>query len=431
MRESFGAAGPAGTDRAPLTGSAARDALFARALARPVLTLTLIYLGTRVLALIALAVAAQWFQLPAGVGHLDPGIGDLMMSWDSQWYLRIAADGYPHPLPVDPDTGRITYSAWAFFPAFPMLVRALMALGLPFLGAAVALNVLLGWICVLLIWRIFATPVHAARQAERARLALVAAALWCCYPATGILLVPYSEALGMALIAAAILLLLRRSYWLAALVLLALAFTRAVAPAVGIVVLTHLIARWRDEGRALPFRGSRAAVLALCASVVVSAIAWPAYVGLATGRSSAFFDVQAAWGQRPQVGPFVLWLDWAWVNRGTFGVVLLVGVVAAYLCLVLGRHGRWLPLEVRAWALAYPLYLLAVVRPITSMWRFLLLDFPLAALLASVAMRTSTGGQVVPHWRRRMLVLAIPLVLGMLWWTTEFLTYVPWDDSPP
>ena len=88
-------------------------------------------------------------------------------------------------------------------------------------------------------------------------------------------------------------------------------------------------------------------------------------------------------------------------------------------------------MEVRAWAYAYPLYLFAVVRPITSMWRFLVLDFPLAALVASVAMRTSTGGPIVGHWRRRVLMLALPLVVGMFWWTATLLTYVPWGASPP
>ena len=76
--------------------------------------------------------------------------------------------------------------------------------------------------------------------------------------------------------------------------------------------------------------------------------------------------------------------------------------MATYIALILGRHGRWLAVELRVWALAYPLYLLAVVRPITSMWRFLLLDFPIAAVVASVAMRTSTGAKVVTHWRRRV-----------------------------
>ena len=91
---------------------------------------------------------------------------------------------------------------------------------------------------------------------------------------------------------------------------------------------------------------------------------------------------------------------------------MLVALAATYVALVLGRHGRWICIEARAWALAYPLYLFAVVRPITSMWRFLLLDFPLAALLASVAMRTANGQEVVPHWRRRVAVVLLVAVGG-------------------
>ena len=104
--------------------------------------------------------------------------------------------------------------------------------------------------------------------------------------------------------------------------------------------------------------------------------------------------------------------------------------LATYVALVLGRHGRWICIEARAWALAYPLYLFAVVRPITSMWRFLLLDFPLAALLASVAMRTAngrascrTGAAGSPScWRRRRRAV---------WWTCALLVYTPWGSFPP
>ena len=95
-----------------------------------------------------------------------------------------------------------------------------------------------------------------------------------------------------------------------------------------------------------------------------------------------------------------------------FGVLLIVGIVIAYLSLVAGRHGRWLAVEARAWALAYPLYLLAVVRPITSMGRFLLLDFPVAALVPSVGMRTSSGGAVVRHLSRHLVELDPRLARG-------------------
>ena len=198
-------------------------------------------------------------------------------------------------------------------------------------------------------------------------------------------------------------------------------------------MLIHLVVRWREE-RAVgvrPLAGQWPKVVVMLGALAVSAVAWPAVAGLATGVPTAFFDVQAAWGQKPAEGPFVLWFEWAWDAKGIFGVVVLVALAATYVALVLGRHGRWLSIEMRAWALAYPFFLFAVVRPITSMWRFLLLDIPLAALVASVAMRTANGQRVVPHWRRRVGVVVALLVVGIAWWTTSLLTYTPWGSFPP
>ena len=75
-----------------------------------------------------MGVAAVWFQTPAGVGHVDPNVADILGGWDGVWYQRIAQTGYPVPLPADPDTGLLTYSEWAFYPVFPFLVRGLMVL---------------------------------------------------------------------------------------------------------------------------------------------------------------------------------------------------------------------------------------------------------------------------------------------------------------
>jgi hypothetical protein len=166
-------------------------------------------------------------------------------------------------------------------------------------------------------------------------------------------------------------------------------------------------------------------------ATAVSGVAWPVLVGVVSGLPWAFFDVQAAWGQQPDRGPFVLWLAWGWEERGVFGVAVIVALVLTYVALVLGRHGRWLAIELRVWALAYPLYLLAVVRPITSMWRFLILDFPVAALLASVTMRTSSGTSVVAHWRRRVAVVVVAMGVGVFWFTAALLTYTPWGADPP
>lgn len=403
------------------------------ALRHPVWFLLVAYAATRVVALVAMWVAATWFQTAAGVGHLNPTVGDILGGWDGIWYERIAREGYPVPLPADPRTGLLTYSAWAFYPAFPMLVRALMAVGLPFLAAAVALNLVLGAVATVLVWRCLRFALHAAPQPARERLALVAAALWCLYPATGILVMPYTEALAAVLIAWSLLLLMQRRYGGVALVAVALGVTRAAAPAIACAAVAHLALRWRDDrARGVPpLAGQRLAAVLMLGATAVSSVLWPVVVGLASGLPMAFFDVQAAWGQKPESGPFVLWLSWAWDAHGIVGVLVLVSLVATYIALVLGRHGRWLAIELRVWALAYPLYLLAVVRPITSMWRFLLLDFPITALVASVAMRTSTGARVVSHWRRRVAVVAAASLVGLFWFTCTLLTYVPWGAAPP
>ena len=198
--------------------SAGRHALGARALHHPVLTLLLVYLISRVVALLALWVAATWFQNPAGVGHADPGLGDMFGLWDGIWYERIVRDGYPVPLPVDADTGAVTYSAWAFYPLYPYLVKAVMVTGLPFAWPGGLLNLVLGGLAAVLIRAVLRSGVHADRQPQRDRLALVAACLWCFYPTTAVMLKPYTEALAVAIVAGALLLLVRRQYLLVAVV---------------------------------------------------------------------------------------------------------------------------------------------------------------------------------------------------------------------
>ena len=412
---------------------AGRHHLGGVALAHPVMAIVTVYAVSRLVAVAAMWVAATWFQNPAGVGHLDPNVGDLISLWDSEWYETIASEGYPVPLPADPDTGKLTYSAWAFYPLFPFLVKGLMVLGLPFTVAAVGLNVVLGAVGAVLIWAVFRHGLHAQPQPGRDRLALVAACLWCFYPATGVMLKPYTEPLAVVLVAASLLFLMRRRYAVVAALAVPLGFTRGVAAAIGCAALVHLVVRIREEREAgvAPLRGDRIGAALMLVVTGLSGIAWPVVAGVVSGIPTAFFDVQEAWGQKPASGPFVLWFQWAWDSRGLAGVVVLVALSATYIALILGRHGRWLPVEVRAWAVAYPLYLFAVVRPITSMWRFLLLDFPIAALLASVAMRTSTGERIVTHWRRRVAVLLVPVVLGLVWWTCALLTYTPWGSRPP
>lgn len=304
----------------PLTG-AGRHRLAQVALAHPVRTVILVHLVSRIVAWLVLEVAARGFQNPAGVDTLDPTAVDLLPLWDSKWYEHIARHGYPVPLPLDPQTGRFTYSAWAFYPLFPLLMRGLDAIGVPFIAGALVLNVVLSTLAAVLIWATLHQGTHADPQPQRARLALVAACLWSFYPATPVMLKPYTEALAMVLIAASLWALLRRRYLLVALLSVPLGFTRGVAPALGLAALVHLVVRWREDRRAGldPLRGARVAAVVMLVMTGLSGVAWPLVAGWVSGIPSAFFEVQAAWGMQPSAGPFRLWLQWAWDSKGFSG----------------------------------------------------------------------------------------------------------------
>ena len=112
----------------------------------------------------------------------------------------------------------------------------------------------------------------------------MAAGLWCFYPTTAVMLKPYTEALAVALVAGALLMLIRRNYLLVALVAIPLGFARGVAPALGVAVLIHLVVRWREDRAAgvPPLLGQRWRALVMLAAVGVSGVAWPVVASVAT-----------------------------------------------------------------------------------------------------------------------------------------------------
>lgn len=405
------------------------DALIGWCDRRPVRAVLVVYALSRLVALAALAVAASR-QSPTGVGHLDPGLLDMFGLWDGEWYDRIAREGYPRDLPLDPVTGRVTYNAWAFYPLLPALLAPFAALGLPTAAVGAVLGLGFGAVAAVLAHRLLLSG-PAGSAGARGRWALLAVAVWCLLPATPVLLQPYTEAPAAALLFGALLAIRRGRLVLAGALSLVLGLTRAVAPALAVVVVVALVLEWRTarrEGRPL-LSGRRRDAAFLLGSVGVSAVLWPVLAGVVTGVPTAFLQTQAAWGQRPGEGPYLAWLEWAWTGHGLLGVAVLLGVVAAYLGLVLGRYGEPLGPVLRAFAVAYPLYLLAVVAPITSLWRFALLDLPLCGIAASLALgagRRPARGRLL----RVGLLLAL-LVGGVLVWTVELWTFEPFGSSPP
>ncbi|GMA18445.1 DUF3117 domain-containing protein [Arsenicicoccus piscis] len=295
--------------------------------------------------------------------------------WDGTWYRRIAEHGYPATLPVDA-LGQVQQSEWAFYPLFPLLARALMTVtGLGFPAVASTLALVLGAVAAVLIALLL-------RRWLPDRLALVALACWCTYLATPTLQLAYTESMALALLAAFLALVLRRSWWAAAAVALVLGLARPIALPLAIVGLAACLQRWHGR-RAQPLRrGEATAMAAMLASCGIAGLLWPGLAWLGTGIPDAYTQTMSAWRAGHEIHAFTPW----WHNARFFfgdvwGPVLLVVLPVLYLVVVLGPWARPVDLVVRVWLLAYPLYLGAVLDPISSTYRYLLPLFPVAAIL--------------------------------------------------
>ncbi|WP_242682009.1 hypothetical protein [Desertivibrio insolitus] len=298
--------------------------------------------------------------------------------WDARWYSVIAFGLYPSELPRTTD-GHVEENAWAFMPAYPLLVRGLVAVtGLPFATLAVATSVLFGLGFALAAYRLFAL-----RLPEGSALFAVAVVL--AAPTSPVLQVGYAESMQLFLLAVALYLLLTRRYLLLAAVVPVLALTRPTGLALALALGLHVGWRWWREREGFPARERRHALVAT-AVAVLSGFAWMAVAGLATGELWAYPDTELAWRSdyigRVDLVPFegfVLGMLW-WF--GPVGVPLLVALLALGVVVLLLPWTRRLGPDLRLWVGSYGLYLLAVFFPQSSLWRLLMPLFPLAGALA-------------------------------------------------
>ena len=348
------------------------------------------------------------------------------LMWDGSWYQDVAEHGYPRTLPLN-SLGQVRQNAWAFYPLFPVLARGLMVVtGAPWQDVAPILAIVLGAAAMIVIYRLVERGAPRA-VAERPRLPLVTVALVSFFPTAVVLQSAYTESLALLLIAGVLLALVERRYSIATVLVLALGLTRAVALPMALVVLVHAYWRWR-AARAGSERLARRDVVGLgglLAACAVAGLGWQFVCGAVTGVSDGYLQTQAAWRGRPDVVPFVPWLDIARWRFGEWGPFVLVAVFALFTALLLSRPARRLGVELRTWPAAYLLYLVAVIEPGTSLARFLLLAFPFAAITAGLAARPAA-------WRRVYLVLVL-VVMSLLQfgWVWTLWRFVPPSGWPP
>ncbi len=374
-----------------------------------------VYALTRLVATGFTLVAAQ-SQESSLWAPQDPPYEDFVSMWDGDRYRVIAEDGYPDPLPVD-EAGQPVQSEWAFFPAYPALVRVVQAVtGLGFRDVAPTVSLLCGFAAAVLVYLLF-------RRRTGPAEALLGVAVLGVFPTAPVLQYSYSEALCVLALASALYCLTTRRYLFALPAVALLGLTRPIGVPFALVVLVHLVVRWRSR-RDDPFPPLEvAAVLLVGAVTSVSALAMPAATAVAAGRVDGYTAVQVAWRVQDRMEYFT---PWAWMAEyvlGGWATPALVLLVVASVAALASRPVRALGVELWTWCAAYAFYLAAVLDPFTSVFRFLLLLFPLG-----LALVLSAQG-----WRR--VVLLTLWIGGSLWlqwqWVSVLWVFGPPSDYPP
>ncbi|MFJ6312360.1 hypothetical protein [Pseudarthrobacter oxydans] len=389
------------------------------------LQVTAIYLAARLVSA-GIFMAAALHQGPNPWFPEKPDYWNFINIWDARWYAQVIAGGYPSVLPTDA-AGNVQENTWAFYPLFPALAGGLSGLtGMAPAAALTLIAMLAGWGAALVVYVLFR---HKASHAP----ALWGVTFFATFPVAAVLQVPYAEPLSLLLLAAALLLVVRRQYLWAIPVVVLLCLSRPVgvpfAAMLGLLLLHRLWARFRNAAsgagtREGPHSNRDLAALAVLTGVGgAMALAWPAAAWAATGDIQAYTKTETVWRGHDLV-PFKPWFD---TGINLFGPVL--GVLAPFIFVALFAAMLFLPpvrqigVELRLWCACYMAYLVAFLHPQTSTFRMLLPLFPLA-LGAALASRSRAY---------RGTVVLMFLLLQIVWivWLWAWAQLPGGGDYPP
>jgi hypothetical protein len=338
-----------------------------------------------------------------------PDYWNFINIWDARWYARVIQGGYPTTLPVDA-AGNVQENTWAFYPLFPSLAGGLSSLtGWTPAASLTIIAMLSGLAAALVVYTLF-------REKAAHGTALWGVAFFATFPVSAVLQVPYGEPLSLLLLAAALLLVIRRQYLWAMPVVVLLCLSRPVgvpfAATLGFLLIFRLVQRLR---RSVPESHSTPDLLALTGLTAVagaSALAWPAAAWAATGDIEAYTKTETVWRGEDLV-PFKPWFD---TGADLFGPVL--GMLAPFVFVALFAAMLYLPavvrlgVELRLWCACYMGYLVTFLHPQTSTFRMLLPLFPLALGAALLSRSKAYRGTVVVMF----LLLQIVWVVWLWAW---------------
>ena len=289
---------------------------------------------------------------------------DVLSSWDGNWYLRIVRSGYPRH--VQPHvTYEVADARAAFFPTYPMLVRAVDKV-LPGGDTTAALftNFVLGAVAILLLG-ILAKRLYGQQVAAKS---MVLAAM---FPGSFVLSFAYSEAL-LLVFAMACLWCLMSQRWVAAGLLAALA--TATRPNGLALVLACAVAAWLAIRRERAWRSLAAPLLA-----PIGFIAFQLWLGNHTGEARVWFRVQRqAWNEGASFGLTAIRQTFDAFSRPLTSPThtITAASVATMLLLIYFAYRKRLPWPMLAYS-AGVLALMLLPSTVTARPRFLYTAFPL------------------------------------------------------
>ena len=218
-----------------------------------------------------------------GAATVVGGVGgghrfDRLAAWDGGWYILAAQHGWPHAVPLS--AGFPAFSTLAFFPAFPLSIRAVHALGLGWIAAGFLTSLVFQVAMVILLWQLV-KEVWGESVADRGMM------LFLFSPGALALALIYSEPMLFAA-AAACLLALRRRWWVIA--GLSAAVGTAVRP-VGVALIACCI--W-EAVRAI--RSDRDwSSLAAPVLAPLGIASWMGYLWAHTGSPFIWSKAEKAW----------------------------------------------------------------------------------------------------------------------------------------
>ena len=361
-----------------------------------------------------------WFadrQGPNAWTGAQPDYFSFASLWDGTWYYVVAVAGYPQELPLTAD-GHVAENAWAFMPAYPFLVKSLMAVtGVSWHEMAVIVSFVFSLAGALMFYKLM-------RLVIPAEAAMFAVVLLCVAPLTPITQVAYAESMHAFLLTFALYLLLKRRYVLLVPVIAVMALTRPTGLAFALALTLHVLHRWFTRHRdPFPMK-ERYASVALAFFSGLMGLAWPGIAWAVTGSLTAYTDTELAW-RAPYIGygeliPFTPWIQGAdfWM-RGPLGIVMLVTLVIGFFVFLATPLVRRLGIDLRAWVLSYVLYLLAVFFPQSSTFRLLMPIFPLLGAIA------------LPRSRLYRAAVVALFIVGQWYWLSWCWWVSGYDWTPP